>query len=99
MQAEGLLLTLLYKMENLIDKQIKQSLEKKEPIKVAHSFITDLIYRNEKDIEQVGRFVKSLDRLHSKDLAAKMQNLMIEEVLRLSEQNKQLKEYLEYDKK
>lgn len=64
----------------------------------ANDIIINLINRNKKDIEQIGKFIKKLDRFGSKELAGKIQNLMIEEVLRLGNQNNELKEIINYAK-
>lgn len=60
--------------------------------------IEKVIERNKEDIEQLGKYVKKLDKLHSKELAGKIQSLLIDEVLRLAEQNRQLRIYLDGEK-
>lgn len=59
--------------------------------------VKSLIERNKKDIEQIGKFVKKLDKLNSKELAGKIQSLLIEEVIRLGNQNKELEGFLEHE--
>ncbi len=56
--------------------------------------IRQLIQRNIEDIEEIGKFVKKLDKLKSKEIAGRIQNLLIKEVIRLSYQNKELQEFL-----
>jgi uncharacterized Fe-S cluster-containing radical SAM superfamily enzyme len=55
--------------------------------------VENLIKRNKEDMKRINLLIKSLDKLKSKEVAGRIQNILIEEVLRLSELNKQLETY------
>ena len=57
--------------------------------------LKELIKRNEKDINEVSRLVTKLDKISSKELAGAIERVLINEVLRLSKQTKELKKFLE----
>lgn len=61
---------------------------------MSENLVVNLIKRNEEDMERINLLTKSLDKLKSKEVTGKIQNLLIEEVIKLADLNKQLKEYL-----
>jgi hypothetical protein len=60
--------------------------------------IESVIKRNEEDMNRVNLLLKSLDKLKSKELAGRIQNMLIDEVMKLGNMNKQLKEYITQEK-
>jgi len=64
-----------------------------------NNLVKNLIKRNNEDMERINLITKSLDKLKSKEVAGKIQNVLIEEVLRLVDLNKMLKEYFNYDRR
>ena len=60
--------------------------------------IENLIKRNKEDMERINLLMKSLDKLKSKEVAGTIQNILIGEVIKLAEQNKQLQSFLEENK-
>jgi hypothetical protein len=56
--------------------------------------IQNVIKRNKQDMERISLLLKSLDKLKSKEVAGRVQNLLIEEVIKLGNMNKQLTEYI-----
>jgi len=57
--------------------------------------IENLINRNKEDMKRINLLMKSLGKLKSKEVAGVIQNILIQEVIKLGEQNKQLKLFLD----
>lgn len=54
----------------------------------------NLIKRNKEDMNRINLLLMSLDKLNSKEVAGQIQKILIDEGLRLANQNKELSIYL-----
>lgn len=63
------------------------------------NLVENLIKRNEKDLKLINSLMKYLDKLNSKQTVATIQNILINETMRIISQNKDLKLYLSEESK
>lgn len=63
--------------------------EMKEPIK-------SMIERNVGDMNLIAKLMRKSDKLHSHEGASRLQFVLVDELMRLSRQNKDLKELIKY---
>lgn len=52
-----------------------------------------LIKNNEEDMKRINLLLQSLDKLKSEEVAGRIHNVLIDEVMRLSRMNKELEDY------
>jgi len=62
------------------------------------NLVKSVIRRNNEDMKRINLILKSVDKFKIKEIAYKIQNLLIEETMKLTNLNKILREYLKGEK-